>query len=143
MKSRHFYYGELDVYYPQFDKIVETVKSKLVSIEHLTDNQKEMINKKLEDAIKFIDSVKADKAAKQLHEDPAFNCDQIIGTMNSLKYDSENIFNLPPPKPKSPEKPAEGDKPAEGQPDDTMKDAEGPKTDDVKDPANANPDVEM
>jgi len=27
--------------------------------------------------------------------------------MNSLKYDTENIFNLPPPKPKSPEKPAE------------------------------------
>ncbi len=64
MKSRHFYYGELDVYYPQFDKIVETVNSKLVSIEHLTDNQKEKINKKLEDAIKFMEGVKADREQK-------------------------------------------------------------------------------
>jgi len=64
VKSRHFYYGELDVYYPQFDKIADLIKSKLVSIEHLTDNQKELINKKLEDATTFIDAVKKDKASK-------------------------------------------------------------------------------
>ena len=51
MKQRHFYYGELDVYYPQFDKILETIQSKLGSIAHLTDDQKNMINKKTEDAI--------------------------------------------------------------------------------------------
>ena len=138
MKQRHFYYGELDVYYPQFDKIVETIQSKLGSIAHLTDDQKNMINKKTEDAIKFMEGVKADRAAKQLFEDPAFTCDQIIGTMNSLKYDTENIFNLPPPKPKSPEKPAE-DKPAEG---DAPKEEEAPKADEAKEQANP-PDVEM
>lgn len=97
-----------------------------------------MINKKLEDAIKFMDGVKADRAAKQLFEDPAYTCDQIIGTMNSLKYDSENIFNLPPPKPKE-EKPAE-QKPAEGT--DEAPKENAPKADESKEQANP-PDVEM
>ena len=85
-----------------------------------------------------MEGVKADRAAKQLFEDPAFTCDQIIGTMNSLKYDTENIFNLPPPKPKSPEKPAE-DKPTEGE---APKEEEAPKADEAKEQANP-PDVEM
>jgi len=34
-----------------------------------------MVAKKIEDAIKFMDGVKADRAAKQLYEDPAYNCD--------------------------------------------------------------------
>lgn len=50
VKARHFYYGELDVYYPQYDKIVEVVQGKLASIEHLTDSQKDIITKKLDDA---------------------------------------------------------------------------------------------
>jgi len=62
--------------------------------------------------------------------------------MNSLKYDTENIFNLPPPKPKSPEKPAEGaEKPDEAM-GDAKKEEDGPKTDETKEQANP-PDVEM
>ena len=69
-----------------------------MEISYLTDDQKEIITKKLEDANKLMNGVKADRAAKQLFEDPAYNCDQIINTMSSLKYDTEQIFNLPPPK---------------------------------------------
>ena len=62
--------------------------------------------------------------------------------MNSLKYDTENIFNLPPPKPKSPEKPAEvAEKPDEAM-GDAKKEEDGPKTDETKEQANP-PDVEM
>ena len=55
-------------------------------------------------------AVKSDRASKELFQDPLYTCDQIIGTMDSLKKDTEGIFNLPPPKPKSPEKPAEDKK---------------------------------
>merc|ERR1712070_593960 len=113
------------------------------SIEHLTDNQKEMINKKLEDAIKFMEGVKADREQKKLFEDPAYTCDQIINTMNSLKYDTESIFNLPPPKPKSPEKPAEESvNPTEGM-EEAFKEEEGAPADEAKAQAEPNPDVEM
>jgi hypothetical protein len=37
VKARHYYYSELAVYYAQFDKVAENIKSKLASIEHLTD----------------------------------------------------------------------------------------------------------
>jgi hypothetical protein len=46
---------------------VKDIKDKLdIREDVLTDNQKEMINKKLEDSIKFMDGVKADRAGKQL-----------------------------------------------------------------------------
>ena len=64
VKQRHFYYSELDVYYAQFEKISKLIQYKLSEIEHLTPAQTEMIIKKHEDAQKFIESVKADKAAK-------------------------------------------------------------------------------
>lgn len=75
VKQRHFYYGELEVYYTQFDKLAETINKKRDSIEHLTDDQKETVNKKLQVATDFMNGVKADRAAKQLHQDPAYNLD--------------------------------------------------------------------
>jgi hypothetical protein len=45
-KKRHFYYSELEVYYAQWDKINELINSKLNTILHLTDSQKELITKK-------------------------------------------------------------------------------------------------
>jgi len=48
---------------------------KLAANEHLTDMQKEIINKKVEDGKKFMEGVKADRAAKELYQDPAYTCD--------------------------------------------------------------------
>lgn len=61
----------------------------------------------------FIDKVKADKAAKELHQDPAFTLDQIISTLNLVKKETEGIFNLPPPAPKV-EEPVKEDVPMAG-----------------------------
>jgi hypothetical protein len=100
-----------------------------------------MVAKKIDDAIKFMDGVKADRAAKQLYEDPAYNCDLIIGTINGLKKDTEGIFNLPPPKAKSEEKPKEGEAPTVPEPPKEEKDWEMPT---MEDKAEDNkPDVEM
>tara|TARA_B110000285_G_scaffold124330_1_gene140317 strand:+ start:652 stop:909 length:258 start_codon:yes stop_codon:yes gene_type:complete len=78
-----------------------------------------------------MDGVKADKAAKKLFEDPAYNCEQIIKTMSSLKQDTEKIFNLPPPKPKTPEKLLEdkGDDFVDTMKDAFKKDDDGSKAD--------------
>ena len=107
VKARHYYYSELDVYFAQFDKVSTTIKDKLGVIDHLTDEQKETINKKHDTTETMIAAVKADKAAKQLHEDPAYTLDQIIAAIETCKRETEAIFNLPPPKPASPEKKAE------------------------------------
>ena len=69
-----------------------------------------MIEGKLEVGQKIIDGVKADRAAKQLFQDPAYNLDQIINGLAALKKETESIFNLPPPKPKTEEKPATDEK---------------------------------
>ena len=100
--------------------------------------QKEIINKKVEDGKKFMEGVKADRAAKELYQDPAYTCDQIINTMNGLKKETEDIFNLPPPKPKEEPKPEEkeGDKKEE--------EPILPDMNDVKDSLNKDkPDAEM
>jgi hypothetical protein len=99
VKARHFYYSELDIYYSQFDKVVETVKQKLASIGHLTDAQKQTVNEKLTAAETLIAGVKADRAAKELYQNPAYTLDQIIGAIESCKRDTEAIFNQAPPKP--------------------------------------------
>ena len=73
-----------------------------------------------------MEGVKADRASKQLHEDPLYNLDGIILTLSTLKKETETIFNRPPPKPEEPpaaekdanmkeENAAEGEKkPADG-----------------------------
>ena len=104
VKQRHFYYGELDLYFGQFDQISANIKSKLESIAHLTDAQKETVTKKHEEAQKFMDGVKADRAGKQLFQDPAYTLDQILTTFNLVKSETDAIFNAPPPKPKEEKK---------------------------------------
>jgi hypothetical protein len=75
VKARHFYYSELEIYYAQFDKVAETVKQKLGVIDHLTEENKGKINEKLTAAETLIAGVKADRAAKELHQDPAYTLD--------------------------------------------------------------------
>lgn len=49
-----------------------------------------------------MEGVQADRAAKQLHDDPKYNLDGIIRTLDTLKKETEAIFNRPPPKPEAP-----------------------------------------
>ena len=97
VKARHYYYSELEVYYAQFEKLAENIKQKLVSVAHLTDAQKETINKKLTSTETLIAAVKAEKATKKLYEDPTYTLDQIIAAIEVCKRETEAIFNLPPP----------------------------------------------
>ena len=64
-----------------------------------------MISGKTQVAANFIESVKADRAAKQLHETPNFTLENIISTLDLCKSETNGILNLPPPpKPKEEEK---------------------------------------
>ena len=54
------------MYYAQWDKVSTVIKDKLGVIDHLTDEQKETINKKHTSTENMIAAVKADKASKQL-----------------------------------------------------------------------------
>jgi hypothetical protein len=127
VRARHYYYSELEVYYAQYEKISSVIKDKMMVIDHLTDEQKETINKKHTSTENMIAAVKADKAAKQLHENPAYTLDQIIAAIDSCKRETENIFNLPPPKvEKKPEEAGSSEKKAEAPADAEMKD-EQPK----------------
>jgi len=49
-----------------------------------------------------MEGVKADRAAKELHQDPIYNLDGIILTLETLKKETESIFNRPPPKVEAP-----------------------------------------
>ena len=126
IRARHYYYGELDVYYAQWDKVSTVVKDKLGVIDHLTDEQKETINKKHTSTENMIAAVKADKASKQLYENPAYTLDQIIAAIESCKRETENIFNLPPPKVEKPEA-GSSEKKAEDAPADAEMKDEQPK----------------
>ena len=46
--------------------------------------------------------VKTDKESKQLYQDPAFGIDGVVAHLNSLKNETEAIFNAPPPKKEEP-----------------------------------------
>ncbi len=98
VKQRHFYYTELDVYYAQFDKAAKDIQAKLENSGHLQGEQMETVIKKLEEARKFFEGVKADQAAKKLYENPAYSLNQIIQTLSLLKSETDAIFNAPPPK---------------------------------------------
>jgi len=66
-----------------------------------------------------MEGVQADRASKQPHDDPLYNLDGIIRTLETLKKETDAIFNRPPPKPEEPpaadanmkdDKAAEGEK---------------------------------
>ena len=77
VKQRHFYYTELDVYFSQIEDLKKKILLKADTIEHITDEQKDLITKKVDAAETFFAGVQADRAAKQLHENPAYNINQI------------------------------------------------------------------
>lgn len=134
VKARHYYYSELEVYYAQWEKVSTTIKDKIDVIE-LTEANKELINKEHTTCETLIAGVKADKAAKELHQNPDYNLDQIINAIETCKRKTEAIFNLPPPKPepttaeKKAEEAGSSDKKAERAPeaDAEMKNEEEPK----------------
>lgn len=80
-----------------------------------------------------MDGVKADRAAKQLFQDPAYNLDQIINGLSALKKETEGIFNLPPPKPKVEEKADENMKPEDAPAEGENKEGAAPTDADMKD----------
>ena len=47
---------------------------------------------KMNEAQAFFDKVQADRAAKQLHQDPAYTLDQINSTLSLLKSETDAIF---------------------------------------------------
>ena len=122
VKQRHFYYSELDVYFSQIAEAEKNILMRSDTIEHITDEQKETITKKVAAAKEFFAKVQADRAAKQLHENPAFNLDQIISTVSLLKSETEAVFASVKP-PKKEEKLAEEEKKPE---DAEMKNEEKP-----------------
>lgn len=65
VKQRHFYYSEIDIYFGQLDTIVKGIQTKMEGIAHLTEDQKLVVTKKIEEAQKFMDSVKADRDSKK------------------------------------------------------------------------------
>ena len=91
LKARLNFYSHLEGYYAQYDKLSSSIKEKLEMIDHLTDEQKETLDKKQTSTMNFIAEVK--KASKKLHKDPAHTLDQIMEAIESLQKESENIFN--------------------------------------------------
>lgn len=75
VRNRYNYYSELDVYFEQFDKLAANINEKLASIAHLSDEQRDLVIKKYQEAQNVMDKVKADRDAKKPYENPAFNLD--------------------------------------------------------------------
>jgi len=45
VRQRHFYYSELEVYFAQFEKLVEAIKAKALATEHITS----IVHEKVQD----------------------------------------------------------------------------------------------
>lgn len=123
VKARHFYYTELDVYFGQFEDLRKKITERADVIEHITPEQVEQIKGKIATAQALFDGVKADRAAKQLFQDPKYTLDQIIDTLTLLKAESESIFAAVKP-PKKEEAPKEDVKMDESKPADDQKPAD-------------------
>ena len=91
------------MYFNQFDGIKQAIGNRQAATETLTDEQKADIATKLQEAEKFMEGVQQDRASKQPFQDPNYNLDAVIQTLENLKKDTDKIFNRPPPKPKEPE----------------------------------------
>lgn len=113
VRQRHFYYSELDVYFSQLGEAVSRIRNRADTIEHITEDQKSLIQKKIDATNDFFGKVKADRESKQLYENPAFTLDQIISTLSLLKSETDAIFSkVKAPKaeePKKEEKPEEAE----------------------------------
>jgi hypothetical protein len=105
VKQRHFYYSELDIYFTQLGDAANKISNRVASTEHITDDQKNLIQKKIDAANDFFAKVKADREKKQLYENPDFTLDQIISTLSLLKAETEAIFaQVKAPKTEEPKK---------------------------------------
>lgn len=122
--SRQWYYTEIDQYFNEFNGLAEHITKRTGEIEHLTEEQKNTVNMKLQNSIEFMGKVKADKESKQLFQEPAYGIDGVVAHLKLLKAETEAIFNAPPPKKEEP-------KPE-------SKSAEGKKEGDAAEPAPAN-----
>jgi deferrochelatase/peroxidase EfeB len=111
VKQRHFYYSELDIYFKQIEDLCVLISSRAATVEHITAEQTDLINKKMGAAKEFFAKVQADRVKKQLFENPEFALDQLIGTISLLKAETEAIFAaVKPPKKETPEKKEEPEK---------------------------------
>lgn len=52
---------------------------------------------KIEEAEKFMGSVRADRDSKQLWQDPSFTLEQVLQKIQLLKSETEAVFNAPIP----------------------------------------------
>lgn len=98
------------------------ITQRVGEIEHLTDDQRNTVNLKLNNSLEWFGKVQADKESKQPFQDPAYGIDGVEAHLSLLKSETQAIFLTPPPKkeePKPEEKPAEakeGEKKEEAQP---------------------------
>lgn len=88
-----------------------------------------------------MDAVKADRASKALHQNPDYNLDGIIHTLNTLKKDTDVIFNRPPPKVEEPKAEEKKDEKKEG--DAAAQSQDKPPAEGAAEPEKKADDVEM
>lgn len=99
----------------------------------MTDAQKVEVANKLTAAVTFMEGVKADRAAKELHQDPIYNLDGIILTLETLKKETDAIFAAAPAKlPDAPEDEKMNEEKAKGAEGETKPDAKAATPEDKK-----------
>ena len=105
IKTRNFYWSELDTFIKQFEKVVENVQQKLASEElaHLTEEQRNKVMEKHQAAADFFGKVRTDREVKKDYEDPAFKLSDLEAQTKNLKRETDVIFATPKPKPPAPE----------------------------------------
>lgn len=117
IKKRHWYYTEVVSILASYDNVTKNIIKRTQEIEHLTDDQKETLGKKVSACAEVIEKANADIAAKKTWEDPAYTLEQVQSYIQLLISETDSIFNAPPPKkeepPKAEETKAEGDAGAE------------------------------
>ena len=104
IKKRHWYYTEVVSILSSYDNVTQNVIKRTAEIEHLTDEQKETIGKKVTTCTEVIDKAKADIAAKKTWEDPAYTLEQVQSYIQLCISETDSIFNAPPPKKEEPPK---------------------------------------
>lgn len=63
--ARHWYYTEIDQYFTQMNDQAAHITQKVGEIEHLTEEQKNTVNTKLNASIEWMGKVRQDKESKQ------------------------------------------------------------------------------
>lgn len=113
IKKRHWYYTEVVSILDSHANVAKHVIKRTQEIEHLTDEQKETLGKKMSSCNELIEKAKADIAAKKTWEDPAYTLEQVQSYISLLSSETNSIFNAPPPKKEEPPKAEESKAEAE------------------------------